>query len=81
VAPAGTRPPAGCGLELQRGKHAGRRHEHAASKRRRRWWIDVAVVAVVFFAVHAFFSRGILRGPLPPLQGALADGTAITAAQ
>jgi hypothetical protein len=37
--------------------------------------------AVVFFAAQAFFSRGILRGPLPPLQGALADGTAITAAQ
>jgi len=55
--------------------------KQAPAKRRRRWWIDVAIVAVAFLAVHAFVTRGIVRGPLPPLQGVLADGAATTVVQ
>lgn len=47
----------------------------------RRGWIDLAIVAVAFVAVHAFLTRDVVRGALPPLQGALADGTAITVDQ
>ncbi len=51
------------------------------SRRGRRWWIDIAIVAVAFFAVHAFVTRDVVRGPLPPLQGVLADGSAVDVAQ
>lgn len=47
----------------------------------RRWWIDIAIVAVAFFAVHAFVTRDVVRGPLPPLQGVLTDGSAVDVAQ
>jgi len=49
--------------------------------RGRRWWIDIAVIVAAFFAVHAFVTRGVVRGPLPPLEATLADGTATTVAQ
>jgi thiol-disulfide isomerase/thioredoxin len=51
------------------------------TRRPRRWWRDVAIVVVAFFAVHAFVTRDVVRGPLPPLQGALLDGTAISIAE
>jgi thiol-disulfide isomerase/thioredoxin len=47
-----------------------------AARRRRRWWIEVAIVAVALVAVHAWVTRGVVRGALPPLHGVLADGTA-----
>ena len=43
--------------------------------RRKRWLVEVAVVAAAFFAVHAFVTRDVVRGPLPPLAGVMADGT------
>lgn len=52
-----------------------------AGRRKRRWWIEVAVVAVAFVAVSAFVTRGVVRGPLPPLEGALVDGSATTVEQ
>jgi thiol-disulfide isomerase/thioredoxin len=55
--------------------------QQTKSRRGRRWWIDIAIVAVAFFAVHAFVTRDVVRGPLPPLQGVLADGSAVDVAQ
>lgn len=45
-------------------------------RRARRWWVDAAIVAVAFVGVHLFVTRDVVRGPLPPLQGVLADGGA-----
>lgn len=42
----------------------------------RRWLLDVAIVVVAFVAVHMFLTRDVVRGPLPPLEGALVDGAA-----
>jgi thiol-disulfide isomerase/thioredoxin len=52
-----------------------------ARGRGRRWLIDAAVIAAAFFLVHAFMVRGVVRGPLPPLSGALADGTPLAVQQ
>ena len=52
--------------------------EQAARRHPRRWLVELAVVALAFFAVHAFVTRDVVRGPLPPLQGVLADGTAVS---
>ena len=41
----------------------------------------MAIVAIALVAVHLFVTRGVVRGPLPPLQGVLADGTATSVAQ
>ena len=43
--------------------------------RRKRWLVEVAFVTAAFFAVHAFVTRDVVRGPLPPLAGVMADGT------
>jgi thiol-disulfide isomerase/thioredoxin len=55
--------------------------EQPKARRGRRWWIDIAIVAIAFFAVHAFVTRDVVRGPLPPLKGVLADGSALDVAQ
>jgi thiol-disulfide isomerase/thioredoxin len=47
-----------------------------APRRRRRWGIDLALVVVVFIAVQLYVTRDVVRGPLPPLEGMLADGSA-----
>ena len=41
----------------------------------------MVVVAVVFFAVQMFVTRDVARGPLPPLEGILTDGTALNVEQ
>jgi thiol-disulfide isomerase/thioredoxin len=51
------------------------------TRRAGRWLVELAVVAIAFVAVHAFVTRGIVRGPLPPLHGVLADGTATSVTQ
>ncbi len=51
-----------------------------ASAPRRRWWLDLAVVAVAFVLVHLFVTRDVVRGPLPPLVGVLADGATTSVA-
>lgn len=38
------------------------------------------MVALAFVAVQAFVTRGVVRGPLPPLAGTLADGRSVTVA-
>ena len=38
-----------------------------APRKRRRWWIEVAVVALAFVIEQSFVTRGVVRGPLPPL--------------
>jgi thiol-disulfide isomerase/thioredoxin len=55
--------------------------KQGAPRRARRWLVDLAIIAIAFFAVHAFVTRGVVRGTLPPLAGTLADGTATTVAQ
>jgi len=75
---------AGCCANA-RGRQMGNRETTVAPppapRRRRRWWIEVAIVAAAFFAVQLFVTRDVVRGPLPPLEGVLADGTPITAKQ
>jgi len=39
------------------------------------------VIAAAFVLVHMFVTRGVVRGPLPPLEGVLADGTAVDVGQ
>jgi thiol-disulfide isomerase/thioredoxin len=46
----------------------------APARRRRRWWIDIAVIGVAFVGAQAFLTRDVVRGALPPIAGALADG-------
>jgi len=60
-------------------EHAHDKHQPAP--RRRRWWLDVAIVIVAFIAFHMFVTRDVVRGPLPPLEGTLADGSATTVEQ
>jgi hypothetical protein len=48
---------------------------HPSPRRWKRWLVEVAVVAAAFFAVHAFVTRDVVRGPLPALAGVMADGT------
>lgn len=50
-------------------------------RRGRRWLTDAAVIAAAFVLVHAFMVRGVVRGPLPPLSGALVDGTPLAVEQ
>jgi thiol-disulfide isomerase/thioredoxin len=49
--------------------------------RRRRWWIDIALVLAVFFGLQYFLTRDVVRGPLPPFEGVLANGSALSSEQ
>lgn len=50
-------------------------------RRGRRWLVEVAIVAIAFFAVQAFVTREVVSGALPPLEGVLVDGRPIGIAQ
>jgi len=49
--------------------------------KRRRAWAELAVVVAAFVVLQFFVTRDVVRGPLPPLQGVLADGSAVDVAQ
>ena len=52
-------------------------------KKRRwlRWTVDLAVIALIFFAINAWNSRGASRGMAPEIRGELLDGTPVTLEQ
>lgn len=57
--------------------------ESAPKKTRRRWrWlIEIGVLAVVIFAVHAYQVRATAAGPVPPLMGVGLQGEPVDLAQ
>lgn len=52
------------------------RNSRSGRRRAARWAADFALVALVFFGLQMFLTRDVARGPLPPLDGLLADGAA-----
>jgi thiol-disulfide isomerase/thioredoxin len=49
-------------------------------KKRRwlRWTVDLAVIALVFFAINAWSSRDAVHGVAPDINGELLDGTPVS---
>jgi thiol-disulfide isomerase/thioredoxin len=50
-------------------------------RRWRRWLIDIALVLLVFAGLQFFFTREVVRGPLPLLEGVAPDGTVMSSGQ
>jgi thiol-disulfide isomerase/thioredoxin len=74
--------PAGDAVRGREEQVIGQKKRKQPSPRRGgRWLAEAAIIAIVFFAVQAFVTRDIVRGPLPPLQAVLADGMPISVVQ